>query len=122
MGKAFAVNGVQITSPTGCTWQLSDLSSEESGRSTRDGSMSKDIIAQKRTLSFTWDFLSWAEASKLANFCKNKGAVVMLTYPDVMTGTYTTGRFYTGDMSAEYRIPSVNDITVTNITCSFIEM
>ena len=122
MGKAFSINGVPMTSPTGCTWQLSDLSSDESGRSTRDGSMSKDIIAQKRTLSFTWSFLSWAEASKLANFCKNKGAVVMLTYPDVMTGTYTTGRFYTGDMSAEYRIPSMSDITVTNITCSFIEM
>lgn len=120
--QSFSINGVPITSPTACTWQLSDLSSSESGRSTRDGSMSKDIIAQKRTLNFTWNFLRWAESSKLANFCKNKGAVVMLTYPDVMTGTYTTGRFYTGDMSAEYRIKSVNDIIVTNITCSFIEM
>ena len=79
----FKINGIEMSSPTGCTWQLSDLSSDESGRSTRDGSMSKDIIAQKRTLSFTWTMLSWAEASKLANFCKNKGAVVMLTYPDI---------------------------------------
>lgn len=122
MNKAFAINGVTITSPTGCTWQLSDLSSDESGRSTRDGSMSKDIIAQKRTLNFTWSFLSRSEASKLANFCKNKGAAVLLTYPDIMTGTYITKRFYTGDMSAEYRIPSTDDITITNITCSFIEM
>ena len=71
----FKINGIEMSSPTGCTWQLSDLSSDESGRSTSDGSMSKDIIAQKRTLSFTWTMLSWAEASKLANFCKNKGAV-----------------------------------------------
>ena len=62
----FKINGIEMSSPTGCTWQLSDLSSDESGRSTRDGSMSKDIIAQKRTLSFTWTMLSWVEASKLA--------------------------------------------------------
>lgn len=68
----FKINGIEMSSPTGCTWQLSDLSSDESGRSTRDGSMSKDIIAQKRTLSFTWTMLSWVEASKLANFA-NKG-------------------------------------------------
>lgn len=66
----FKINGIEMSSPTGCTWQLSDLSSDESGRSTRDGSMSKDIIAQKRTLSFTWTMLSWVEASKLANFAK----------------------------------------------------
>ena len=66
----FKINGIEMSSPTGCTWQLSDLSSDESGRSTRDGSMSKDIIAQKRTLSFTWTMLSWAEGSKLANLQK----------------------------------------------------
>lgn len=66
----FKINGIEMSSPTGCTWQLSDLSSDESGRSTRDGSMSKDIIAQKRTLNFTWTMLSWVEASKLANFAK----------------------------------------------------
>lgn len=66
----FKINGIEMSSPTGCTWQLSDLSSDESGRSTRDGSMSKDIIAQKRTLNFTWTMFSWVEASKLANFAK----------------------------------------------------
>lgn len=118
----FKINGIEMSSPTGCTWQLSDLSSDESGRSTRDGSMSKDIIAQKRTLSFTWTMLSWAEASKLANFCKNRGAVVMLTYPDIMAGGYMTGRFYTGDMSADYSLWIDETQRVTNISCSFIEM
>lgn len=51
----FKINGIEMSSPTGCTWQLSDLSSDESGRSTRDGSMSKDIIAQKRTLKLYLD-------------------------------------------------------------------
>lgn len=118
----FKINGIEMSSPTGCTWQLSDLSSDESGRSTRDGSMSKDIIAQKRTLNFTWTMLSWVEASKLANFCKNKGAVVMLTYPDIMSGGYMTGRFYTGDMSADYSLWIDETKRVTNISCSFIEM
>lgn len=118
----FKINGVPMTAPTGCSWKLSDLSSEDSGRSTRDGSMSKDIIAQKRTLSLTWSMLSWEEASKLANFCKNKGAVITLTYPDIMAGTYTTIRCYTGDMTAEYKIWNDGMQYVTNVVCSFIEM
>lgn len=118
----FKINGVVIASPISCSWQLSDLSSDESGRSTRDGSMSKDIIAQKRTLTFTWNQLTWTETSKLANFCKNSGVVVLLTYPDIMNGTYTTGRFYTGDMTASYGLWDYKNQYVTNITCSFIEM
>lgn len=84
--------------------------------------MSKDIIAQKRKINFTWNTLSWEEASTLANFCKNKGVVVMLTYPDIMTGGYMTGRFYTGDMSANYKLWCENRHIVTNVTCNFIEM
>ena len=118
----FQINGVEIASPTSCSWQLSDLSSDESGRSTRDGSMTKDIIAQKRSLTFTWNYLTWTEASKLANFCKNKGVVLYLTYPDIMAGTYTRGRFYTGDMIANYGLWDYKNRYVTNISCSFIEM
>lgn len=122
MVDMFKINGVAIASPASCSWQLSDLSSDDSGRSTRDGSMSKDIIAQKRTLNFTWRQLTWAEASKLANFCKNKGAVVYLTYPDIMAGTYTQGRFYTGNMTADYSLWNYKEQYVTNISCTFIEM
>ena len=122
MTEMFKINGVVINSPTACSWQLSDLSSDESGRSTRNGDMSKDIIARKRTVTFTWSQLIWAEASKLANFCKNKGAVVMLTYPDIMAGAYITKRFYTGDMSADYSLWNGKNQYVTNISCSFIEM
>lgn len=118
----FKINGVKISSPVSCSWQLSDLSSDDSGRSTRDGSMTKDIIAQKRTLAFSWNHLTWTEASMLANFCKNSGAVVILTYPDIMTGAYTTGRFYTGDMTADYGLWDYKNQYVKNITCSFIEM
>ena len=61
----FKINGIEMSSPTGCTWQLSDLSSDESGRSTRDGSMSKDIIAQKRTLSFSFHMQSVLQSQSL---------------------------------------------------------
>lgn len=118
----FKINGIAISSPDSCSWLLSDLSSDESGRSARDGSMSKDIIAQKRTLSFTWSQLKWEEASKLAQLCKNAGVVVRLTYPDIMAGKYITKRFYTGDMSAQYGLWKYTEQYVTNITCSFIEM
>lgn len=120
--SSFKINGVDIISPVSCSYQLSDLSTEESGRSTRDGAMSKDIIAQKRTLTFGWQNLTWTAATKLSSMCKNQGVVLLLTYPDIMTGKFVTGRFYTGDFSASYRINSISDIMVTDIECSFIEM
>lgn len=46
----------------------------------------------------------------------------MLTYPDIMSGGYMTGRFYTGDMSADYSLWIDETQRVTNISCSFIEM
>lgn len=121
--SVFKINGVDLPPSTQCTYSFADLSSEESGRSSRDGSMQKDIIAQKRTLTFTWGWLTLAEASTVMKLCKNRGAAVWLTFPDILTGTIETMRFYTGDMSsAGYDIPSADDIRINGMSCSFIEM
>ena len=81
----FKINNIEISSPTHCSWSISDLSSESSGRSTRNGRMSKDIIAQKRTLTFQWEHLKWNEASMLMRLSKS-AVSVYLTYPDLLTG------------------------------------
>lgn len=121
--SVFKVNGIDLPPPVSASWSLADLSSAESGRSTRNGAMQKDIIAQKRTIAFTWGILTLAEAATVAQLCKNKGAAVRLTYPDVLTAKITTGRFYTGDMSSgNYMILNANDIRISGISCSFIEM
>ena len=49
--SVFKVNNEELPPPVSASWSIADLSSAESGRSTRNGAMSKDIIAQKRTLT-----------------------------------------------------------------------
>lgn len=120
--SAFKINNIDVAPPVQCDWSYADLSSDESGRSTRTGAMSKDIIAQKHTLNLTWGYLTFAEASKIAQLCKKKGAALYLTYPDVIVGKYVTGRFYTGDLSGGYNVFKDDEIYVMNMTCSFIEM
>ena len=121
--SVFKVNGVDLPPPVSAVWSFADLSSEESGRSTRNGAMHKDIIGQKRTLTFTWGILTMSQASAVAQLCKNRGAAVRLTYPDILTGKSKTGRFYTGDLGGgNYIIPSAADIHVNGLSCSFIEM
>ena len=121
--SVFKVNNEELPPPVSASWSIADLSSAESGRSTRNGAMSKDIIAQKRTLTFTWGILTIAEASRVAQLCKNKGAAVYLTYPDILTAKTVTGRFYTGDLTGgSYIIPKVSDIHINGLSCSFIEM
>lgn len=121
--SVFKVNGVDLPPPVSAEWSFADLSSEESGRSTRNGAMHKDIIGQKRTLTFTWGILTMSQASAVAQLCKNRGAAVRLTYPDILTGKTKTGRFYTGDLGGgNYIIPSPGDIHINGLSCSFIEM
>ena len=121
--SVFKVNGIDLPSPIKCVYSFADLSSDESGRSTRDGAMQKDIIAQKRTLTFTWGILPLNDASIVMQLCKNKGAVVWLTFPDILTAKITTMQFYTGDMSnADYLIPAASDIRINGMSCSFIEV
>ena len=121
--SVFKVNGVELPPPVSATWSFADLSSEESGRSTRNGAMSKDIIAQKRTLTLTWGILTLAQASSVAQLCKNSGAALRLTYPDVLTQSTKTGRFYTGDLTdGNYIIPKPTEIYINGLSCSFIEM
>lgn len=117
----FKINGVAIASPTAVSWTLSDLSSDDSGRATRTGSMFKDVLAQKRTLNFKWTNLTWKEATIIAQFCKNRGVSVNLTYPDVLEGHDVTKLFYTGDIKGDYGLWS-NDKIIANLNCDFIEM
>ncbi len=115
----FKINGTTVKTPQGCTWSLQDLSSDDSGR-TLDGIMHKDIVAQKRKLVCKWAAMTWKECSVIANFMKNKGVEVSLTYPDIMAGNYITKVFYTGDMSVPYFDWSRE--LVESASCDFIEI
>lgn len=122
MENMFMVNGIKLPSPTLCSYKLADLSSDESGRSTYTGAMQKDIIAQKRTLSFRWDRLTWNDAATLAQMCKNSGVIIPVTFPDLMENQTITKQFYTGDFESDYSFWSANERWVANIACNFIEV
>ncbi len=115
----FQINGTTVKTPMGCTWSLQDLSSDDSER-TLDGVMHKDIVSQKRKLVCKWGAMSWSQCSVIANFMKNRGVEVQLTYPDIMAGTYLTKTFYTGDMTVPYFDWSRE--LVESASCDFIEV
>jgi hypothetical protein len=90
------INGVTISpDPSEFTWTLSDLSSDNSGRSA-SGTMMKDRIAQKVKLACKWPFLSQSQASSLLQ-AVNASIFFSVTYPDPMQGATVTGTFYVGD-------------------------
>lgn len=122
MSDFIKINNVTIPAPDNCNWRIADLSSEESGRSTRDGTANKDVIAQKRTLRMTWSILTWQEAARITRFFKNKGVFIQVTYPDVMEYRYITKTFYTGDAECDYSFVSDKEQYVRNLTCSCIEV
>ena len=117
----FAISGIALKTPQSCTWGLQDISSEDSGR-TNDGLMHNNVVAQKRKLSVKWGPCTWAEATKITGFCKNKGSQLSVTYPDLLTGSMITKQFYTGDCTADYHEWHGQTALVKGISCDFIEI
>lgn len=115
----FKINGITVKTPQSCTWSLQDLWSDDSGK-TLDGVMHKDTVAQKRKLTCKWGAMTWSECSVIANFMKNRGVMVQLTYPDILQGEYITKTFYTGDMTVPYFDWSRE--LVESASCDFIEV
>lgn len=88
--------------PDGMGWGLQDISDPEAGR-VQDASctMYKRRIAQKRKLSLSWKNPSFENASKIVRAFQPEYVYVRM--PDLLTGTMSTFRFYTGDKSSPFR-------------------
>lgn len=114
------IDGVAVKSPSVFTWGFADLSSEESGRSTNDGRMIKDIIASKRTLSCTWNNLTPQETSKILQLVSNK-VYMKVTYTDALSGKEETREFYVGDRNAPVKIWTTNKKIYSSLSFNFIE-
>lgn len=114
------IDGVAIKSPSAFSWGISDLSSEESGRSTNDGKMTKDIIASKRTLSCTWNNPTKDEVSTILKLVCGK-AYFMVTYPDALSGKDETREFYVGDRSAPMKMWTIDKKIYSTLSFNFIE-
>lgn len=113
------INSVPIKCPSSCTWELSDISSDDSGRTT-DGKMHIDRIAQKRTLNAVWNGLTNAEAATLLQ-AVNASVFMSVKYDDAMSGNTETRKFYVGSKSAPVHMWNSGTKVFTSISFNFIE-
>lgn len=122
MEEFLKLNGIAIAAPSSCSYQLIDLSSEQSGRSTLDGTEHKDIVAQKRKLVCRWNAIPARDAAVLAQNMKMRGAKINVTYFDIAEFNYVTKIFTTGDFQCDYLAGWTKTRKfVGNITCNFVE-
>lgn len=113
-------DGVEVKDPSSFQWDISDISSEESGRSTNDGKANKDIIASKRKLSIVWSNPTKNEASTILQLITGK-AFINVTYPDALSGNTETRKFYVGDRSAPMRRWTIDEKAYSSVSFNFVE-
>ena len=119
MDRKFKINGQAVSYPNmGMKYSLEDISDEDTGR-TLDGTMDKNIVAQKITLACEWSGMRDEYASKLLNLAKSN-TYIELTYPDPLLGKDTTKTFYTGTPSVTL-LNIANNYCYWNISFNFIE-
>lgn len=96
----FKLNGTSVPIPDNYEQVISDLSSDESGR-TLDGTMHKDIIAIKDSTPFEWSNLEWSLAATIANIVDGKESITC-EYIDVRKPYQMASRtIYIGDRSCK---------------------
>lgn len=117
------VNGSTIKTPSSFSWGISDESSEESGRSTNNGKMNKDVIAQKRKLELSWNNPNKEEVSTILTAVNytTVGSFFQFTYPDAMSGNDETRTFYVGDRTAPMKMWTVNQKIYSSLSFNIIE-
>ena len=97
---SFKLAGISVPIPDNYQQVISDLSSDESGR-TLDGKMHKDIIAVKTSVPFEWSKMEWVTASVLAKAVDGV-ANVSCEYVDVRNPYRMTSTIvYLGDRTFE---------------------
>jgi hypothetical protein len=117
------INDTAIKDPSSMSWGISDESSEESGRSTNNGKMTKDVIAQKIKLSLSWNNPSAEEVSnilKAVNYT-TVGSMFSVTYLDAMENAFITKTFYVGDRSAPMKKYKIGNTVYSALSFDLIE-
>lgn len=117
------IEGKSIKDPSSLSWSIADESSEESGRSTNNGKMHKDVIAQKRKLELSWMNPTKEETSAILTAVNytTVGAMFKVTYPDAMSGNNETRTFYVGDRSAPMKSWTINKKIYSTLSFNLIE-
>lgn len=88
------INGVQVPTPSDYIVSIMDLVHAERNAA---GNLVKDIIATKRKIELSWNYLSKEDTSMLLNLVSSNFFTV--EYIDPQEGDWKTGIFYAGDRS-----------------------
>ena len=112
------VNGITLKTPTSFSWGLEDITAADSGR-TENAVMHKNRIAQKRTLSLSWNNPTREETASILQAFNPE--YLTLTYPDAMSGTDLTGIFYVNDRTAPVKIWSIDNKRYSSVSFDLIE-
>lgn len=107
-----------IPTPSSWTWSYYDLSSDDSGRSL-DGYMHKDLAGGvKRKHECTWQNVPASVARSIMTPAK-AAIFIYIQFFDLYSGTVTTARVYTGDITATAK--NAYNQTVFDVSLNFIE-
>lgn len=119
--QPFKIDGTTIPTPTEYTFDIEDLSSEETGR-TLDGKMHKDVVAVKDYYTCTWKKLSWADAADLLNLVDGKTKVTLTFFDPRVPNTLLSKKFYVGKRSGVANNLNDPDNAWSDITFQFIRI
>lgn len=86
---------VDIVPPSSISIDIKEIEDSNSSVRMSDGSYSRDVIADKRTLSLEWSALTWSEVSAILKALNHP--FVDITYPDSISGILETREFYVTD-------------------------
>ena len=111
------VDGVPIKTPSTFTWKKQDISASDAGRA-QDALMHKMKITEKRSLSLGWNNPTREETQEILSHFDPE--YVNITYWDARLGQVTK-TFYTGDMSADTKIWTVNNKRYSQLSFEVIE-
>ena len=99
-----SVGGAYIPIPSGYTFNASDVSDSDAGR-TEDTTMHKNLLGTCVHLGMEWSYISPSEAIEIMNAFSPEYFTVV--YLDARTGGYSTSVFYAGDKTATMIMTSI---------------
>jgi hypothetical protein len=105
MAEVFKARGVTLPSPTAVTINDELIWTAETGR-LYNGAMFGSVIAQKKTVSLTWEYLTAAEMLLIKNNCT--GGFFSFTFVD--DGTTQSITVYRGTLVKERLAPTGDGI------------
>lgn len=115
------INDVVVPSPISGSWDDGTIAAPSSGRD-ESAHMNLDIVADKKSLPYTWGMLSAAETSALLKAIKLKGiGNIDVTVHNPEENRFETYNCYAGDRHVPIGFIHDGEVYYNGISITFIE-